>query len=346
MALGRLHGKQRAVSDIAMAEPDSVRALLDRPLPGWSDPERRVFAAMSERARLTAAEVAEISAVPDTVDALRRLVARGLVGYDERERRYFPAVPFGLLRELLDQADDQLARTRSALAELAEVIPPSDVEVPTANQVFVVSPTDAWERVGWCVEQAVREFAFVNNGGPTSARSREHEVESRLIARGVRVRGLYEQAAVDAPGGLDDLLWSLANGEEARATLVTPTKWLMVDQEVVLTPVRSGGTYAEGILEVRHPTLVALFAAYYESLWATAVPLADFRRDRTAETFDADDRALASLLATGMNDKAIARQLGVSERTAHRRVVGLMSRLGAESRFQAGVQAARNGLMG
>ena len=47
-----------------------------------------------------------------------------------------------------------------------------------------------------------------------------------------------------------------------------------------------------------------------------------------------------------MNDKAIARQLGVSERTAHRRVAGLMTRLGAESRFQAGVQAARNGLMG
>ena len=47
-----------------------------------------------------------------------------------------------------------------------------------------------------------------------------------------------------------------------------------------------------------------------------------------------------------MNDKAIARQLGVSERTAHRRVTSLLSRLGAESRFQAGVQAVRNGLMG
>ena len=46
-----------------------------------------------------------------------------------------------------------------------------------------------------------------------------------------------------------------------------------------------------------------------------------------------------------MNDKAIARQLGVSERTAHRRVTP-PPRLGAESRFQAGVQAVRNGLMG
>ncbi len=330
-----------------MAEPDSVRVLPDPAPPGLSDPERRVFAAMTGRARLTAAEVAEISGIPDPFAALRRLVARGLVAYDEGERRYLPAVPFALLRQVLGQADDQLARTRAALAELAEVIPSSDVEVSPASQVFVVvNPADAWARVTWCVEQAAREFAFVNHGGPTSARNREHEVEAGLIARGVRVRGLYEQAAVDAPGGLDDLLWSLASGEEARATLVTPTKWLMVDQEVVLTPIRSGGTYAEGILEVRHPTLVALFAAYYESLWTTAVPLADFVRDRTVETFDADDRALASALATGMNDKAIARQLGVSERTAHRRVAGLMSRLGAESRFQAGVQAVRNGLMG
>ncbi len=330
-----------------MAEPDSVRALPDPAPPGLSDSERRVFAAMTGRARLTAAEVAEISGVPEPFAALRRLVARGLVAYDEAERRYLPIVPFGLLRQLLEQADEQLSLTRTALAELAEVIPAPDVEVPSANQVFVVpSPADPGDRVNWCVEQVVRELAFVNHGGPIPGRSQEHEVEAGLIARGVRVRGLYEQAAVDAPGGLDDLLRSLANGEEARATTAAPTKWLMVDQEVVLTPIRSGGSYAEGILEVRHPTLVALFAAYYESLWATAVPLADFRRDRTAKTFDADDRALASLLATGMNDKAIARQLGVSERTAHRRVVGLMSRLGAESRFQAGVQAARNGLMG
>jgi DNA-binding CsgD family transcriptional regulator len=254
---------------------------------------------------------------------------------------------FGLLRQLLSATDDQLAQARDALGDLAHVIPQSDVEVPAATQVLVVlNPAHVRERVNRCIEQAVQDFAFINQGPLVLDRLREHEIEDALIARGVRVRGLYEQSAIDGPGALDDLLWSLAAGEEARATLTTPARWVMIDQEVVFTTARSGGNFHEGIIEVRQPALVALFAAYYELMWTTAVPLADFREGPAAEAFDAEDRALASLLATGMNDKAIARQLGVSERTAHRRVVGLMSRLGAESRFQAGVQAARNGLMG
>ena len=254
---------------------------------------------------------------------------------------------FGLLRQLLSEVDDQLVRARDGLGDLAQVIPQSDVEVPAASQVLVVlNPAHVGERLNRCIESAARELAFINQGRLSLDRTREHEIETALIARGVRVRGLYEQSAIDGPGALDDLLWSLTAGEEARATPATPAKWLMVDQEVVFTTVRSGGTFAEGIIEVRHAALVALFAAYYELMWATAVPLADFRRDRTVASFDADERALASLLATGMNDKAIARQLGVSERTAHRRVAGLTARLGAESRFQAGVQGALRGLLG
>jgi len=58
----------------------------------------------------------------------------------------------------------------------------------------------------------------------------------------------------------------------------------------------------------------------------------------------ADDRLL-SLLATGLKDEAIARQLGVSLRTVHRRTSGLSESLGARTRFQAGVLAERRGLL-
>jgi len=44
-----------------------------------------------------------------------------------------------------------------------------------------------------------------------------------------------------------------------------------------------------------------------------------------------------------MTDPAIARHLGLSYRTARGRMAALMATLGAESRFQAGVQANRNG---
>ena len=41
--------------------------------------------------------------------------------------------------------------------------------------------------------------------------------------------------------------------------------------------------------------------------------------------------------------KQIARTLGISLRTTRRRVAALMAELGADSRFQAGVEAVRRG---
>lgn len=53
--------------------------------------------------------------------------------------------------------------------------------------------------------------------------------------------------------------------------------------------------------------------------------------------------AVLRLLASGAKDEAIARNLGVSVRTVTRIVAELTSELGATSRFQAGVLAARLG---
>ncbi|MFV2022916.1 response regulator transcription factor, partial [Micromonospora sp. LOL_023] len=51
------------------------------------------------------------------------------------------------------------------------------------------------------------------------------------------------------------------------------------------------------------------------------------------------------LLAAGYKDEATARELRISVRTYRRHVATLMERLNAESRFQAGIQAAKAGLL-
>lgn len=47
----------------------------------------------------------------------------------------------------------------------------------------------------------------------------------------------------------------------------------------------------------------------------------------------------------GSKDEALARQLGVSLRTVRRRVADLMDEFGATTRFQAGMEAVRRGLV-
>ncbi|MDQ3956823.1 MAG: helix-turn-helix transcriptional regulator [Actinomycetota bacterium] len=56
-----------------------------------------------------------------------------------------------------------------------------------------------------------------------------------------------------------------------------------------------------------------------------------------------EERAVASLLVTGMTDEMAARRLGLSRRTFRRRLKALMDKLGARSRFQAGFMLAEAG---
>ncbi|MEV4454832.1 LuxR C-terminal-related transcriptional regulator [Microbispora sp. NPDC049633] len=57
----------------------------------------------------------------------------------------------------------------------------------------------------------------------------------------------------------------------------------------------------------------------------------------------AQERQLLKLLAEGLTDEGAARQLGLSQRTVRRMMAGIMERLGARSRFEAGLQAAKRG---
>ena len=53
--------------------------------------------------------------------------------------------------------------------------------------------------------------------------------------------------------------------------------------------------------------------------------------------------AILRLMADGEKDEAISRRLSVSVRTCRRHIADYMAQVGATSRFQAGVIAARNG---
>ena len=65
---------------------------------------------------------------------------------------------------------------------------------------------------------------------------------------------------------------------------------------------------------------------------------------RTAHLTD-DDLAVLRLLSRGLTTDAIARELGVSERTLRRRVRLICDRLGVKTPIEAVVWAVRNRLI-
>lgn len=93
---------------------------------------------------------------------------------------------------------------------------------------------------------------------------------------------------------------------------------------------------------IRHPGVVEGFTKLLTTVWSTAVDLALFRRIETGQ--DGLAVHVLALLGAGYKDETAARELGMSVRTYRRHVASLMRRLDANSRFQAGMQAARLGL--
>ncbi len=163
------------------------------------------------------------------------------------------------------------------------------------------------------------------------------------IARGVRYQAVYSGTVLRDAAGLAAVRSCIEAGEQARVCPDVPVNLTIADRRLALLSVPGCADRRRDMIIVRPSGLLDVLIAIFESYWRIATPL-------TAEPVILDGdvpydawRDLLSLLAAGLTDDAIARELGVSERTVGRRVARLEEILGAASRFQLGLQAARHG---
>lgn len=167
--------------------------------------------------------------------------------------------------------------------------------------------------------------------------------ENDLLSRHASVRGIYAPEAFELPGAFQQAMSAVAAGEQARVHTDVPLKLAIGDRSVALLPL-AGERAVDAALVVRAPMVVAALAKLFELLWVQATPLPVWDPERPTVGGDDFDLRLLGLLATGLKDEAIARELGVSVRTLGRRSSALLTALGARTRFQAGLQAGRCGL--
>lgn len=162
------------------------------------------------------------------------------------------------------------------------------------------------------------------------------ELVAKVVGQGRRSRAIYPVRALhDAP---DVLAARLAAGEEIRVLPEMPTRLLLVGDSHAVLP-EPLGLADLPLAVVRQRGVVEAMTWWFEELWGrAAVPaLAESEPRLDLRQF------LLEQLAAGAHDEQIARKLGISLRTVRRRVSALMDELGADSRFQAGVEAARRG---
>lgn len=133
-----------------------------------------------------------------------------------------------------------------------------------------------------------------------------------------------------------------ALGAEYRTAHELFGRLIVFDRKVAFVPER-GGTW--GAVVIREPSVVHYLCEVFEQAWTQAAPFSDAAADGLELVAKDIHRTIVRLLAAGLKDESIARRIGMSLRTARKHIADIMETLGAESRFQAGVLAAQQGLL-
>ncbi|MFF8816162.1 LuxR family transcriptional regulator [Streptomyces pactum] len=158
--------------------------------------------------------------------------------------------------------------------------------------------------------------------------------------------GVVRVRLLTTPGLLDDEFvreqGSAGRPADVRVTRMAPLQALVVDGRAALVVADSAAGRRSSVIRV--PEVLHSLDTLFQSVWRDALPAGEDRlfgdRRRAAIA-----RRILHTLQAGVTDEVAARELTVCVRTYRSHVAEIMAKLGATSRFQAGVRAAELGLL-
>lgn len=200
-------------------------------------------------------------------------------------------------------------------------------------------------RLSELAERCTTEVWSLNpNGAQTEAGiAAAQPLAEATLARGIEMRGVYLTSACNDEPTRRHLKWISEQGAHVRVTPSLPTRMIIIDRSVVVLPIDIEDS-SQGALVVTEQGLVTNSITLYLTVWKSARPLGSQSR-HTPNGLTEQEHHAVQLWATGHKDSAVARKLGVSERTVRRINDSVAEKLGARSRFQTGACAVSQGII-
>lgn len=250
---------------------------------------------------------------------------------------------------LLRETAEELSRDTQVLEDLLSVLTaPRPGPREAVEFEYFTDRSLTRQRLEELDSAGLDEFLAMRNGFPDQqVLEASLTADLDMLAGGVRMRMLTSQQAVRSQTSARYLQALIDAGVEVRVAPTVPLHMNILDRATVV--IGAGpGPQGEGGDIILHSTPVAQgFIKVFTHAWDLAQPHAERQtgRGRSGCELSAQEREVLVLLATGAKDETIARRLACSDRTLRRLLNQIMEKLGASSRFEAGVTAARLGLV-
>lgn len=139
---------------------------------------------------------------------------------------------------------------------------------------------------------------------------------------------------------LDHLMALCEQGAHVRVSARAVRRLTVVNRAVALVDISGlhGRSESEAV-RINNSDLIRLVVGHFDQLWRSAVPLTS-GSPVTLDRFTERQRRVLELLAEGMTDEQVSRDLGLSSRSVRSEVAAIRQVLGAQSRFEAGMKYA------
>ncbi|AXI78849.1 helix-turn-helix transcriptional regulator [Peterkaempfera bronchialis] len=281
--------------------------------------------------------------------ALHTLLEAGLLRATSDSRGFTPVAPETAVAWLLAVEEESAARwisavqeRRSTISALAANMMQLQAKSSTETRIQLLTGE---ERISAALHGASvtvqSEILSMHPGAPLPKEALEASMARNrsVLERGVTMRSIHLEAMDRVPYAKAHLEALQESGCQVRVTPTLPFRLILVDQVLayVTAPVKGAGLSA---LEIRGDEVCWLLRQAFEHCWLHGRPVV--RSGSAEEGVDLSDRekAVLRMLAAGYTDDSVARALGISTRTLRRMTTMILEKIGARSRFEAGVRSA------
>lgn len=261
---------------------------------------------------------------------LRSLETLGLAARTSgRPARFTPAVPEAAVEVLALRQQAAIVQARIDAAVLAQEFRAAD----GAGPFTVLRGREAIAQRFFQAQQTATQEVLILDKPPYAVVPSRRE----LLRNGLAYRTIYDMEGLANPVDLLAARELGEAGEDARMLRDLPMMLVVTDRRTGL--LQTG----QDVVEIGRSALLDGLVVLFELLWQRATPLVVTRE--AGGLLSAEDERLLALAAAGLTDQAIARRLGVAQRTVERRMQRIMKALDATTRFQAGLRAGHQGLL-